>query len=375
MCAPETLPPSKASYYCLDLAGLDDKLYKYGVPADKWLDQATTADKNGFAAGSLGKVSPCSFNVQLERCFGIPFYVFLNVVPFLLPLTLMVVGAWRALLLLVVVAVCHAALGKVRGPKKHSIESMARAQYMYTERNSTKYVSTRYVWPRSVAELGDEAVIFAVVPHGTLAPFGVTAYPIWSKLWGGVSHICHWTAAPVVLQLPLVGALLRSLGYLPAKAKAMQKALEKKETVGVILDGVAGMFQQDPKVEKAYINSRKAIVAVAMKAGVPIVPVYGFGHTQLVTLVTDPFGILESLSLKLDTSLAPYYGRWGIPFGPPRREPVLMALGDPVRLPKCEKPTPEQVDEGHKAMLAGFAKVFETHKVAYGWPDKELRFV
>ena len=112
-----------------------------------------------------------------------------------------------------------------------------------------------------------------------------------------------------------------------------------------------------------------------MKAGVPIVPVYGFGHTQLVTLVTDPFGILESLSLKLDTSLAPYYGRWGIPFGPPRREPVLMALGDPVRLPKCEKPTPEQVDEGHKAMLAGFAKVFETHKVAYGWPDKELRFV
>ena len=57
------------------------------------------------------------------------------------------------------------------------------------------------------------------------------------------------------------------------------------------------------------------------------------------------------------------------------REPVLMALGDPVRLPKCEKPTPEQVDEGHKAMLAGFAKVFETHKVAYGWPDKELRFV
>ena len=71
MCAPETLPPSKASYYCLDLAGLDDKLYKFSVPADKWLDQATTADKNGFAAGSLGKVSPCSFNVQLERCFGI----------------------------------------------------------------------------------------------------------------------------------------------------------------------------------------------------------------------------------------------------------------------------------------------------------------
>ena len=50
MCAPETLPPNKAAFYCLDLAGLDDKLYTYSVPADKWLDQATTADKNGFAA-------------------------------------------------------------------------------------------------------------------------------------------------------------------------------------------------------------------------------------------------------------------------------------------------------------------------------------
>ena len=42
---------------------------------------------------------------------------------------------------------------------------------------------------------------------------------------------------------------------------------------------------------------------------------------------------------------------------------------------EAEQLTPEQVDEGHKAMLAGFSKVFETHKVAYGWPDKELRFV
>ena len=32
------------------------------------------------------------------------------------------------------------------------------------------------------------------------------------------------------------------------------------------------------------------VFAMATKAGVPIVPVYGFGHTQLVTLVTDPFG-------------------------------------------------------------------------------------
>ena len=137
-----------------------------------------------------------------------------------------------------------------------------------------------------------------------------------------------------MLKIPLVGYVLRTIGYLPANGKVMSKALEKKESVGVVLDGIAGMyarrqsstrvlhtqkkvpnpcqtcipaartravsrrgrryyhharitartpdrFQSDETVEKGWVLQRKAIVAIALKAGVPLVPVYGFGHSSL----------------------------------------------------------------------------------------------
>ena len=32
----------------------------------------------------------------------------------------------------------------------------------------------------------------------------MTAYPIWTRLFGGPAGLCRWTAAPVVLSIPLV---------------------------------------------------------------------------------------------------------------------------------------------------------------------------
>ena len=92
------------------------------------------------------------------------------------------------------------------------------------------------------------------------------------------------------MRLPLVGAMLRSIGYVDAKGKAISSALKGGSSVGIVLDGIAGMFQQHAtQVEKGYVRERKAIAAIALKAGVPIVPVYGFGHTALFSVVTDPF--------------------------------------------------------------------------------------
>lgn len=136
-----------------------------------------------------------------------------------------------------------------------------------------------------------------------------------------------------------------------------------------------GRFQTDPSVEKAWVMQRKPIVALALKAGVPIVPVYAFGHSLMWTVVADPFRLLERLSVALDVALCPFYGRWGWPVGPPRRVPILMALGEPIACPLVEKPSRQLVDEYHAKMVAGFKSVFDTHKEAYGWAGKELHFV
>ena len=199
-----------------------------------------------------------------------------------------------------------------------------------------------------------------------------TAYPIWSKLFN--EKLCHWTCAPIVLKLPLINSYLKKLGYIPAKAKSIVETLNKKEeNVGIILDGIAGMFHGHDEI--AHINQRKGIVKIALRTGTPLVPVYCFGHTALWKVLVDPFGILEALSVKLDISVCPFFGRFNIFLGPPQRVAVCVCLGEPVRCPKINDPTKEDIDKYHSQLVQGYEQLFDQHKEAYGWGDKKLKFV
>jgi len=217
--------------------------------------------------------------------------------------------------------------------------------------------------------------IFCTVPHG-LAPLGMTAYPFWSKMFG--DRLCHSAAAPIILKLPVISYFLKRIGAIPADKKEIRRTLvNKEESVGIVLDGIAGMFQADAGVEKAWLLDRKGIVKIALTTGTPLVPAFAFGHSCLWRIVVDPFGILERISLALNASVVPFCGRpWGLlPFGPPFRQPILVAIGDPVVVPKVDDPTNEQVDKYHRELLDGFQRTFDFHKAAYGWPEKKMKMV
>jgi len=392
-------------YYKFDAHALPDSLFHADVPYSAWLDPSlgvtTTAGADGFPPNSLNVLHPVPLDVELERLVGIALYMIGNVLPFILPA--MVVAAMFVPLvkvflyvLLTYVFVLYVFTHVVFSPyfrnkyKQKVTESdpirkggtpplitndMRSNQYLYTERNIQKYLSTTYVWPRKLHIPGmmDTPLIFSVIPHG-VAPLGITAYPLWSKLWN--DRLCRWTAAPLVLKIPLVGYFMKSIGYVPAKTKSIHEALTKREeNVGIILDGIAGMFQTNTNSEKAYVMKRKGICKIALRAGVPIVPVYAFGHTSAWTVVVDPFGILEGLSNRLGASLSPFFGRWGWFLGPPRRIPLAVCLGDPIVCIRTDNPTQEQINSCHEKLLEGYRKVFDTHKVAYGYADKELKFV
>jgi len=409
---------TNVEFYKLRVGLLPDELYRPEVPVEKWLEhcEVTTNAKEGFPPHSLCTVDALEWDVHLERLVGISLYMWMNVLPFFLMLLVLPVllGVTcyhyfvdndvtittlfpRAKLMILVVLGYTAILVfletmvfqplfqrkyKQNIDKEGFLNSSSsdkdyrRNQYVFTERNTTKYMSTTFVWPKSMHLSNnnkDTPVLFCIVPHG-VAPFGITAYPVWSKLWN--SNLCRWTTAPVVLKIPIVGYLLSKIGYIPAKAPSILEALTKRdENVGIILDGIAGMFHQSATHETAYLKQRKGIVKIALKAGVPLVPVYGFGHTAAYTVLVDPFGILQRLSNALQTSLTPFLGRWGWLLGPPRRVPTTVCLGNPVICPKIDDPTQEQINQYHEQLLENYRQVFEQHKAAYGWKEKTLKFV
>ncbi len=104
---------------------------------------------------------------------------------------------------------------------------------------------------------------------------------------------------------------------------------------------------------------------------------YCFGANDAATVVQDPIGLLRWLCIRLDIALTPFIGRWGIPMGPPKRSPLLLAFGDPISHAKIEDSQAdirEEVDVQHKLLLDGFMAVFQQHKALYGWSG-DLRFV
>jgi len=370
----------------LDCASLPDELFNKRTDVKEWLSLAST--RNGkFPPGSLNKVLPVDRGVEIERIFGISLYMVGNVLPFALPwLLLASLFSDIGMLLLKLFLTYFGALlalskyyffpkyiKKYNRPKELSNTDIKENQYLHSERNNQKYLSLQFVWPESIHKpaLDDQPTIFCAIPHGA-APMGITAYPMWSKLFN--DKLCHWTCAPIVLKLPLISTYMRKVGYIPAKAKNILETLTKKEeNVGIILDGVAGMFQGHDEI--AHIKKRKGIIKIALRAGAPIVPVYGFGHTKLWKVVVDPFGILEKLSVKLDISVCPFFGRFGWFLGPPQRAAVCVCMGEPVRCPKIADPTQADIDKYHCILLKNYEQLFEEHKEAYGWGDKKLKFV
>lgn len=368
------------SYYCLDVGSIPDHLYSPDTPVEKWLDLCSTAGAEGFPASSLASVQSIPLSTELESVIRIPLYMLFNLLPVLLPGLCLCLAGWKAAAVTVVVLFT---LSRLNNAIRFSPETVRKGQYVFTERNNQKYVSLRMVWPKSLHRpaCGDKPIVFCMVPHG-VAPIAAAAYPFYSKLFN--DRLCRWTTAPVVTQLPVVGLLLQYFGMIPARSKDILSTLTvKNESVGVVLDGIAGMFNGfDPGVQRAHLNNRTTIVKLAMEAGAPIVPMYAFGQTSLYSMVVDPWGILEGLSVKLNTSITPFFGRWFWPLGPPRRNAVTVAFGEPVVCPQVSRPAPGEdcaayealVKENHQKMLASFKGAFDQHKAAYGVPHKRLVF-
>jgi hypothetical protein len=284
-------------YHKLNLATLPDDLFTKQTDVKKWLELTTTCD-GGFPPNSLNHVFPIERDVEIERLFGISFYMLGNIFPFVLPLLLVyslisqigsvllhILLAYFAILFIIAKYNFAKFTTKYNRPRDLSATDMKDNQYLFTERNNQKYTSMQFVWPETIQRpaLLDKAVIFCVIPHG-VAPLGITAYPVWSKLFN--DKLCHWTCAPIVLKIPILKTYMKRIGYIPAKTNNIADTLTKKEeNVGIILDGIAGMFQSHDEI--GHVKNRKGIIKIALRSGVPIVPVYCFGHTALVSTVNE----------------------------------------------------------------------------------------
>jgi hypothetical protein len=125
--------------------------------------------------------------------------------------------------------------------------------------------------------------------------------------------------------------------------------------------------------EIVLVGYHKGFVRLAIQQGVPLVPLFCFGESQLFDNVSLP--LLQSAFLRTVGYAYPYwpYGRWGLPV--PRRATLTLAVGEPLPVTQCDRPTQQQVDAVHGEYYSAVTTLFETNKERCGYGHARLRLV
>jgi 1-acyl-sn-glycerol-3-phosphate acyltransferase len=149
--------------------------------------------------------------------------------------------------------------------------------------------------------LPDSPVLLVGIHSG--APFVWDAWTVGVQWWRrfGQERTLHGTAHDALMAMPVIGRYFRAMGVLPAAPDSMATALAEGHDVAVWPGGEVDSLRPWSERDVANLAGRTGFVRMAIKAGVPIVPIatVGGGDAMPVLIRGDKL----SQTLRLDKLL------------------------------------------------------------------------
>jgi 1-acyl-sn-glycerol-3-phosphate acyltransferase len=133
-------------------------------------------------------------------------------------------------------------------------------------------------------------------------------------------------AYDLLFHVPWFGTQLRRTGAIPAAPEAAEAALARGEVVTVYPGGDLDACRAWGQRDKVELGGRKGFVRLALRTGVPVVPVVAHGGQHMALVLTRGDRIARALRLdRLRVKVFPIMA--GPPFG------VVTVLTPPLTLP------------------------------------------
>jgi 1-acyl-sn-glycerol-3-phosphate acyltransferase len=119
------------------------------------------------------------------------------------------------------------------------------------------------------------------------APFVWDAWTVGLQWWRrfGQDRPLHGTAHDALMAIPLIGRYFRSMGVLPAAPDAIATALAQGRDVALWPGGEVDSLRPWTERDRANLAGRKGFVKMAIRAGVPIVPIATVGGADAMPVL------------------------------------------------------------------------------------------
>jgi 1-acyl-sn-glycerol-3-phosphate acyltransferase len=147
-----------------------------------------------------------------------------------------------------------------------------------------------------------EAPVLLVGIHSG-APFVWDAWTVGVQWWRrfGQERPLHGTAHDALMAIPVIGRYFRAMGVLPAAPDSIATALAQGRDVAVWPGGEVDSLRPWQERDVANLAGRKGFVKMAIRAGVPIVPIATVGGADAMPVLFR--GDRLSKALRLDKVL------------------------------------------------------------------------
>src|SRR3954467_9725166 len=131
------------------------------------------------------------------------------------------------------------------------------------------------------------------------APFVWDAWTVGIHWWRrfGKERVLHGTAHDALMAAPLVGSYFRRMGVLPAAPDSISSALAAGHDVALWPGGEVDSLRPWTKRDEAILAGRKGFVRMAIKTGVPIVPIATVGGPDSMPVVTSGRRLAKALQI------------------------------------------------------------------------------
>eukprot|EP00928_Gymnodinium_smaydae_P012887 TRINITY_DN14706_c0_g1_i3.p1 TRINITY_DN14706_c0_g1~~TRINITY_DN14706_c0_g1_i3.p1 ORF type:complete len:325 (+),score=58.44 TRINITY_DN14706_c0_g1_i3:97-1071(+) len=241
-----------------------------------------------------------------------------------------------------------------------------------------EYFPQRVHFPKDFPALktpadGDrQQYLFALHPHGSMSEYRMLLDgQLLEQLPGLQGKQVCWLAASILFRLPVAREVCLWTGCVDASRRVAERMLESGHSVGVIPGGEHEQLLTTYGKEIVYAKKRQGFVKLALRFGVPLVPCYVFGVSDLHKTSKFLHGFRMAIMKSLHVAIPICFGAYGLPAAPFKR-PVDIVMGQPLHFEKCAEPTQKQLDEAHAKYLAALQALFDENKGKFGFGERTL---
>jgi 1-acyl-sn-glycerol-3-phosphate acyltransferase len=223
----------------------------------------------------------------------------------------------------------------------------------------------------------EPVLLIGIHSGGSLTMDAWTVIMAWWRQFGKTRSL-HGTAHDLLMKSPVLGDYFKRLGAISPSRENLQAAFEQGDDVILWPGGEKDSFRSWTDRDKAVLGGRKGFIRMAMRAGVPIVPVATVGGHDTLFVLSEGRGLAKLLKLKerIRSEFAPITLSWPfglalhltpfqhIPLPAKIRTEILEPIyldSDPARLDDQEY-VDAKYDEVEAAIQAGMDKLAKRRK-------------